>query len=77
MESTSAQTLIVCHCSTKITCYMDGTFFQVFSKVQLNVSCSIKLFTGLLNFVDMSSKATHTDASFGYSYSVAMPSIAH
>ena len=44
---------------------MDGTFVQVFSQVQLNVSCSIKLFAGLLSFVDMNSKTTHTDALFG------------
>ena len=52
---------------------MDGTFVQVFSQVQLNVSCSIKLFAGLLSFVDMNSKTTHTDALFGYSYSIVRP----
>ena len=49
---------------------MDGTFVQV---LQLNVSCSIKLFAGLLSFVDMNSKITHTDDLFGYSYSVVRP----
>ena len=52
---------------------MDETFVQVFSQVQLNVYCSIKLFAGLLNFVDMNSKTTHTDALFGYSNSVVRP----
>ena len=52
---------------------MDGTFVQVFSQVQLNVSCSIKLFAGLLSFVDMNSKITYTDALFGYSNSVVRP----
>ena len=52
---------------------MDGAFVQVSSQVQLNVSCSIKLFAGLLSFVDMNSKTTHTDALFGYSYSVVRP----
>ena len=45
----------------------------MFFQVQLNVSCSIKLFTGLLSFVDMNSKTTHTDALFGYSNSVVRP----
>ena len=49
---------------------MNGTFVQVFSQ---NVSCSIKLFAGLLSFVDMNSKTTHTDALFGYSNSVVRP----
>ena len=48
----------------------DGTFVRVFSQVQLNVSCSIKLFAGLLSFVDVNSKTTHIDALFGCSYSV-------
>ena len=60
----------MCHFSTKIA---DGTFGQVFSQVQLNVYSSIKLFAGLLSFVEMSSKITHTDALFGYSYSIIRP----
>ena len=39
----------------------------------MNVSFSTKLFAGLLSFVDMTSKTTHTDALFGYSYSVVRP----
>ena len=50
-----------------------GFFVQEFSQVQLNVSWSIKLFPGLLSFVDMNSKTTHTDALFGYSNSVVRP----
>ena len=52
---------------------MDVTFVQVFSQVQLNVSSSIKLFAGLLSFVDMNSKTTHTDTLFGYSNSIVRP----
>ena len=52
---------------------MDGTFVQVLSQVQLNVSSSIILFAGLLTFIDMNSKTTLTAALFGYSYGVAMP----
>ena len=50
-----------------------GFFVQEFSQVQLNVSWSIKLFAGLLSFVDMNSKTTHTDPLFGYSYSIVRP----
>ena len=57
------------HFSTKIAYLTDGTFVQVFSQIQLNVSC---LFTGLLSFVDLNSKTTHTDTLFGYSYSVVV-----
>ena len=39
----------------------------------MNVSSSIKLFAGLLSFVDINSNTTHTDALFGYSNSVVRP----
>ena len=72
-SSISTQTSIVCHSSTKIAYLKDGTFTQVFFQVQLNVSCSLKFFAGLLSFVDMNSKTMHTDVLFGYSYSVVRP----
>ena len=64
---------IYCVSLQHLNCLLKGwDFFQVFSQVQLNVSSSIKLFNGLLNFADINSKTTHTDASFCSSYSVAM-----
>ena len=51
----------------------DGTFVQMFFQVHSNVFCTIKLFFGFLNFIDTNSKPTHTEALFGYSYSIARP----
>ena len=70
MENYKCAKIDVRHFSAKIAYQTDGTFVQAFCQVHLNVSCSIQLFAGLLSFVDVNSKTTHTDALFGYSYSI-------
>ena len=45
----------------------------MFFQVQLNIFCSIRLFAGFQNFIDMNSRTAHTEALFGYRYSVARP----
>ena len=59
--------------STKIIYVRTDFLFRRSFQVQSNIFCSIKLFSGFLNFIDTNSKPTHTEALFGYNYSVGRP----
>ena len=43
----------------------DGTLVQMFFQVHSDIFCSIKLFSGFLNFIDTNSKPMHTEAWLG------------
>ena len=69
------QTLIVCRFSQK-NCLLKIKGWDFCSGVLPGtIECILQYNTicRLSNFVDMSSKTTHTEGSFGYSYCVARP----